>query len=1120
MASMKIVCPHCDKSLKVAESAEGKKVRCPNCEKPFLARFEDEEPADEKRPVKKSQTRSNDEDGSDDDRPRKKTTRADEDDSDDDRPRKKKGDKKKAGMSPVLMGLLGCLAVVALVAAGVFGYPALTRGPEIAKGPLPQFMPPPGPFPPGNQPPPFNGGEENPPIRKDPQVLPARFNIELPPAHLRPLLVTDPGGHTATVQRALITPDKKQVVTVSKDKTVRIWDIASGETVRTLRLPMGLGTEGALLAAALTSDGKRLAVGGIPFGMGKHGFPVHLISLESGEIEKSLRGHTETIVDLAFTRDGKYLVSGSADKTAILFDVAAGKVVTVMKGHKDTVRSVVLSPDDQRLATLSPDNTVRLWKLPDGTPDGVLDKFPEQVFSVAWNPVRPEIATGGNDGTLHLWTPQGKPIKIFKIDPKDRIQSFNLFYTADGKELIYTGVSFSGRAGVINTADGKLRYAFTKHDNTIQCASVSHDRQWVVSSGGDNHNTLLWNVADGEVLQEFVGRGRSVWGVGWRLDGKVFAWGNSNGGNTHLGQTRLERAFEWPELDFAPLPDANNTGRVASRLGPYELRVVDFFKIAILKNGQPHQVFQSKAVGDRLYSMSTIPGNRAVIGGSYGMYLVDLESGRELRRYRGHNGMVIGVSPSPDGRSFLTGGIDQTLCLWDPDREDPLVSLFSVGNDWIAWTPEGFYACSPQGERLIGWLTNNGPDRMASYHPASRFRRSLYRSEVIRLLFQERSLGKALEMAAAQRPENVPNVHVGQVLPPTVAITTPGAAVGNVAKLATYQVKAKAASNGDHPVTTLRLLVNGRPHQGEQGARIIDNPKVGEVEVAWDVDLLPGKHVLHVMAESSVSRAVSDPVEVLREGGKEEELPNLYLLAAGISEYEGEMRLNYAHADAIAIEKALRQSSKGVFNKVETKLLTDAQATRGGIVAGMGWLKQSMGPRDVAIIFLAGHGSRDPRGEFHFIPVDVDLRNVTASCVSGEFIKRAVGNLPGRVVVMLDACHSGAASTPGRTAVSDDLVRDLVGEDYGVVVMCSSQGREYSMESAAVKHGFFTISILEGLSGKADFNRDSYVYIHEVSNYANLRVRQMSQGQQNPVTGRPPNIRPFPLGKLAASAGD
>ncbi len=422
MASLKISCPHCDQTVKVAESAEGKKIRCPNCDKPFIAQVQDDDAPSAKRSPKQAKSKSAD---ADDDRPRRKPTRDDDDDSEDDRPRRKKSTradddndpdddrprkkKSKPGMSPMLMGLLGVLGLVAVVAGVVFGYPALTRGPEIAKGPPPQQFPP--GMPPGMQPPPFNGGgngnggggDENPPLPKNPEVIPARFNIQLPPAHLRPLLVTDPGGHTSTVQKVLVTPDKTQVVTVSMDKTVRIWDIASGETVRTLRLPMGVGNEGSLLACAITSDGKRLAVGGFPLGLGKHGFPIHIISLESGEIEKSLRGHTNTILDLAFTKDGRHLVSGSGDTTAILFDVATGQPLKVMRAHRGPVRSIVLSPDEKRLATLSTaDNTVRLWTLPDGAPVGVLDKFPEQVFSVAWNPVTSEIATGGDDGTLHI----------------------------------------------------------------------------------------------------------------------------------------------------------------------------------------------------------------------------------------------------------------------------------------------------------------------------------------------------------------------------------------------------------------------------------------------------------------------------------------------------------------------------------------------------------------------------------------------------------------------------------------------------------------------------------------------------------------------------------------------
>jgi uncharacterized caspase-like protein len=178
-----------------------------------------------------------------------------------------------------------------------------------------------------------------------------------------------------------------------------------------------------------------------------------------------------------------------------------------------------------------------------------------------------------------------------------------------------------------------------------------------------------------------------------------------------------------------------------------------------------------------------------------------------------------------------------------------------------------------------------------------------------------------------------------------------------------------------------------------------------------------------------------------------------------------------------------------------------------------------MTPKDVAIIFFAGHGAQDPGGNFHLVPVDVNLKDPEGTCISGEFLKKTLGNMPGRLVAMLDACHSGAsalgsmpAKGPARVA-TDDLVRDLVTDDYGVVVMCSSMGHEYSLESTGTKHGFFTLGLVEGLSGKADFNRDRVIHIHEVDAYAFLRVRQLSRGQQNPVTGRPPTIRSFPLAR-------
>jgi hypothetical protein len=80
--------------------------------------------------------------------------------------------------------------------------------------------------------------------------------------------------------------------------------------------------------------------------------------------------------------------------------------------------------------------------------------------------------------------------------------------------------------------------------------------------------------------------------------------------------------------------------------------------------------------------------------------------------------------------------------------------------------------------------------------------------------------------------------------------------------------------------------------------------------------------------------------------------------------------------------------------------------------------------------------------------------------------------------------------------------------------MCSSLGSEYSLEGPEAGHGFFTLGLLETLGGRADFNHDRLVHLHEADVYARFRVRQLSRGQQHPVTARPPTVRSFPLAGL------
>jgi WD40 repeat protein len=927
----------------------------------------------------------------------------------------------------------------------------------------------------------------------------------------RPFLVTDAAGHSAIVRACMFHPDGDHVITVSSDKTVRVWDWKTGETVRVFRLPIGPGPEGHLGAGAVSPDGKWLAVGGTPYGMGRFGVMIYLLSLETGQVEKVLRGHTNQITGLAFAHHGSLLASISHDLTARLYDVASGETVQVFEGHAGAPRSLAFSADDKLLATASQvDGSVRIWSVATGAVTAEIRDFPDTIVSVSWSPVAPILASGCVDGTLQLWTDTGTRLKSYKIREGEPIQPVAMAFTPDGKEILYGGVDSRGKAGIFNLDQGRQRVVFSEHANTVMDARLSNDGRLVISTGGDHHETYIWKASDGSVVQKLVGTGKTVWGVGWRLDSKAIGWGNINWSATKTltPLTPLEHSFVFEDLDFGP-PPTPDFGRIASSVNGYSLKALDFHSIGIFKDGQQIHTFSPSKV-ERLYSFSTLIGNRAVIGGSDRLYLIDLATGQILRTFTGHSGIIMGVSPAPNGHHFLTGATDQTICLWDPDKNSPLLSFFVAGREWIAWTPEGYYAASPYGERLMGWLINNGPDRLASFHPAARFHDSLYQPEVIKLVFRERSLQKALEIANKQRPEALAEVNVVSVLPPEVTIVSPAA--GPAIKAAKIDVKAKAKNSGAYPVTAMRLLVDGRPYQGDRGLRKFAGGKLGEVEAAWKVDLLPGKHQLAVLAESPVSKGLSPVVEITRAGTLSKERPNLYVLAAGISTYPGDMALKFAHADAMAIEKVLKGKTSGLFSKVESRVLTNAKGTRDNILGGLAWLEAVVTSKDVAVVFLSGHGARDPLGQFHFIPVDVDSKNMAASCISGDLLKKRLANIPGRVVAMLDACHSGSATT--KKAAADGLVRDLVSEDYGVITMCSSLGKESSLESTGAGHGFFTLSLVEALSGKADFNNDGYIYIHEMDFYALARVRQLSLGQQNPVTGRPANIRSFPLAKL------
>jgi uncharacterized caspase-like protein len=318
------------------------------------------------------------------------------------------------------------------------------------------------------------------------------------------------------------------------------------------------------------------------------------------------------------------------------------------------------------------------------------------------------------------------------------------------------------------------------------------------------------------------------------------------------------------------------------------------------------------------------------------------------------------------------------------------------------------------------------------------------------------------------------------------------------------------------PITAMRLLMDGRPYQGPDAIKKFDKPELNAV-ASWDVPLTPGQHTFSVVAETAVSRGMSKLAMVTRSGTPPK--PNLYVLTMGISKYTGDVNpLRYCASDAILLGKAFPKLSKGVFDKIEVKVLTDEQATKQGMRDGMDWLKSKMTPQDIGVVAFSGHGSKDLFDRFFLVPFGFESKNPEQTGFSGDEFRDRLEKIPGRIVAILDACHSGSVTGGAAPARADNLVRDLASEDAGVIVMCASLGSEVSWESPLTKAGLFTLGLVEGLSGHGDIDEDGLIYIHELDTYAAARALQLCKfhgfSDQNSTTGRPPGIRPFPIASV------
>lgn len=930
-----------------------------------------------------------------------------------------------------------------------------------------------------------------------------------------PLLRIETGGqHGSPIRRGDVDAQGRWLVTVSHDKTGRVWDLVTGRLLRVLRIPLAADADGKLFAAAISPDGRLVALGGWLRMSGDTSKPHNILIYDraSGRLLRRLTGLDNVTHGLAFSPDGQWLAAGVAGGDGLrVWRVSDWGQAYRDRDYNGGIYGMDFSRDG-RLAAFGEDGFVRLYRR-SGSGSGWERAHKTMVpggkdpLSIQFSPDDRLLALGFYD-TPRVNVLDGETLELaYEPDTSD-LKDDNLGWvgwSADGERL-YAGGRFArngqhivriwqdgGRGGYrdLGLARDTLSGFHALPDGRM--AFLASDPAWGWITPDGTHQ-----IAAGSPIGDLRG---SREGFRVSADGTRVRFGFEADGRAPAVFDLIQQAYVKDE-----------TGLIAPRHSAPGIEPVDW------KNRKtPHLNGQPLKLANFETSRSVVvTPDGVVLGADWNLRRFDRD-GKEVWS-RSSPGANWGLNRPGDSEVVVAAYGDGTL-RWHRISDGAELLAFYPHADrkrWVLWTPGGYFAASPGGEELIGWHLNRSLDQEPDFFPASRFRERFHRPDVIARVLQTRDEGEALRLANLEsgRRQNIQRVQ--DVLPPVVEVLAPqdGASVSSERLILRYRVRSPA----DAPVTQLRVRVNGQPVQTARSLGVVEDEAAGAPETVREVQVAIPKadSEVQVFAENRNGVSVPALVRVKWAGAREDFVikPKLYVLAIGVSDYaNASYRLQLAAKDARDFAQAMTQQKGRLYRDVEVKLLTDKDAHRDDILDGLDWLRRQVTAKDVGMLFLAGHGAHDPDGIYYYLPVNADADRLRRTSVVFSEVRNTLSNLAGKSVFFVDTCHSGDVLGGGRRAVSDisGVINELASAENGVVVFSSSTGRQFSLEDAKWGNGAFTKALVEGLTGRADIHGSGRITHKSLDFYISERVKELTGGRQTPVTQAPGGVPDFPI---------
>lgn len=991
------------------------------------------------------------------------------------------------------------------------------------------------------------------------------------------------GTHSAPIRGVSVDEALGLVITVSDDKSARVWDLATGAVRQIVRPTVGLGKDGGLYAVAFDAGSKRIAFGGsVADAAGRQ--QVFLADPSTGAINAALPVGAGEVRALAWSPDGSVLAITTAGDNALRAFSAGGALLHETR-FKSPAYAIAVSRDG-RIAAASLEGELVLLQAAGGRVGSPtrLDLPRKEVRSLSFSPDGRRIAVGYTSARHPpeiIDAATGREIRALQVPKLVAGYLEIVVWSKDGARV------HAGGRGYERTSQEFSLFQFDAGSGALLARTV-------VAS---NSIRALVPLADGRVV---YGAFDGTWGAvkGDRVTVRGAAAVSDLRGPEHLKLDPGGRSVAWSVDDGRSFTrfDFDSRRLVTGRGAPAGLREPRIkngvFDSPVWRNerkpvvnGNPIALAADETSRSLCYFAKDAGG--AVIGTNRRLVRLD-PAGRALWDVP-IAGDVWGVNISDDDRLVVSTHADGTLRWWNASDGALLVTLFAAADGrWLAWTEEGFYDASGGADNLAGWVVRRQDGLGATFHALGRFRERYHKPTVIDGTLRVLGARQAAIAAGVVPPQAAEGRSLRPVaFPPAlervgdVRLVRDGTAVEVAFKwLSTGgRVDVEARVNGRPPQWARFGLPSRREASGNGTVELPLPPDGGLIQVyardefgaseplaftyeapqptsvepnAGASPAAPGPFVAPgplaapgppaaagtapvfeppriataAMAVATTpivaATAAATPAAAPADRGPEprpapgaDGKPRLFVLAIGVSKYDRkDYQLQLAAKDALDFAALMRAQAGRLYASAEVRTLTDAQASRAAILTALAWLENATGPKDTGVLFLAGHGVDSPDSNYYFMPRDADHRDLARTGVPETAFRRTLGQMKGKAVMFLDTCFGGAVLKSAGSRELSRLASELASTENGVVVFASSSGRQESLENDAWGNGAFTLALLGGLAGKADFTRSGRVTFKGLDKYVSDEVIRLTEGKQTPVTIVPVGIPDFTLTQL------